>query len=329
MQYQVSILKYMIYGAVELGADFNELCRRINITPEELNDGEGYIKWEPGASKDFWVHAVELTNDPCVGLKIGALRINYFGFGLVGMLLNSSRTVREALETICKYNDTLTQVYTYSLEFDGDKANFHFNPHPIWEETSPEGARQSADVFAASVVRGIRESTKKNISPIQCKFRHRVRHLQEYHRIFKTDLLFNANTNCLVFSKDDLNEPGIGHDESLHATFNSLVSQKQKQLKGLQTLAEQVTALLLSKFNGHAIHLDIAASHFNMSSRTFQRKLAEESTNYREISNRLRKQLAQDLIVHSKNKKHEIASILGFADTRSLNRAINSWSDTK
>src|ERR1044071_5827751 len=75
MQYQVSILRYMIYGAVEMGADFNEICKRINITPEELNDGEAYIKWEPGEEKDFWVHAVELTNDPCVGLKIGALRI--------------------------------------------------------------------------------------------------------------------------------------------------------------------------------------------------------------------------------------------------------------
>jgi AraC-like DNA-binding protein len=327
MQYQVSILRYMIYGAVELGADFNQLCKRINITPEQLNDGEGYIKWEPGESNDFWVHAVELTGDPCVGLKIGSLRINYFAFGLVGMLLNSSSTLREALETICKYNDTLTQAYSYTLDFDKDLAHFHFNPHPLWEKTSPEGARQSADVFAASVVRGIRDSTKRNISPVQCKFRYRVRNLNEYQKIFKTDLQFNAGTNCLVFSKADLNEPSIGHDESLYATFNNLVLQKQKQLKGLQTTAEQVRALLLTKFNGHAVHIDIVASQFNMTTRTLQRKLAEEDTTYREITNELRKQLAQDLIVHSKNKKGDIASVLGFADIRSFNRAFNSWSN--
>jgi AraC-like DNA-binding protein len=329
MQYQVSILKYMIYGAVELGADFHELCRRINITPEQLNDGEGYVTWEPGESKDFWVHAVELTGDPCVGLKIGALRINYFAFGLVGMLLNSSKTVREVLQAICKYNDTLTQVYTYSLEFKGDIANFYFNPHPLWEKTSPEGARQSADVFSASLVRGIRDSTKRNVSPVQCKFRFRVRNVPEYDRIFKTDLQFNAGTNCLVFSKEDLNEPLIGYDESLYATFNNLVLQKQKQLKGLQTMTEQVRALLLTKFNGHAVHIDIVASQFSMTTRTLQRKLAEENTSYRKISNELRKQLAEDLIIHSKDKKGEIASILGFADIRSFNRAFNSWSNSK
>jgi AraC-like DNA-binding protein len=319
----------MIYGAVELGVDFNEICRRINITPEDLNDGEAYIKWEPGESKDFWVHAVELTNDQCVGLKIATLRINYSSFGLLGMLLNSSKTVREALQTLCKYNDTVTQAYSYSLEINGDVANFYFNPHPLWEETSPEGARQSADVFAAGVVRAIRDGTRKNVSPLQCKFRYKARNLNEYQRIFKTDLQFNTGTNCLVFSKEDLNEPIIGHDESLYATFNNLVSQKQKQLKGLQTMAERVAAVLLTKFNGHAVHIDIVASQFNMTARTFQRKLAEENTTYREITNQLRKQLAQELIVHSKNKKGDIASLLGFTDVRSFNRALNSWSAGK
>ncbi len=329
MQYQISILKYIIYGAVELGADFNELCKRMDIRPEQLNDGEDYINWEPGESKDIWVHVVELTNDPCVGLKIGALRSNYFWFGLVGMLLNSSKTLLQILETLCKYNDTITQIYSYSLEFEGKSASFHFNPLPLWEKTSPEGARQAADILAAGIVKAIRESTRGNISPVQCKFRYPVRNLNEYQKIFKTDLQFNAGTNCLVYSKEDLNEPIIGYDESLYATFNALVSQKQKQLKGTQTMAQQVTSVLLTKFNGHPIHIDILASQFHMTARTLQRKLAEEGTTYREIGNRLRKQFARDLLVHSKNKKGEIASILGFADVRSLNRALNSSDDSK
>ncbi len=319
----------MIYGAVELGADFNELCKRVNITPEELNDGEGYIKWEPGESNDFWVHAAELTGDPCVGLKVGALRINYSSFGLLGMLLNSSRNLRDALETICKYNDTVTEVYSYTLEYEGDLVYFHFNPHPIWEETSPEGARHSADVFAVQFVRGVRESTKKNVSPVRCKFRYPVRNLNEYQKIFQTDLQFNAGTNCIVYSKHDLNEPAIGWNESLYATLSNIVSQKQKQLKALQSVAEQVKGLILKKFNGQGVHIDIVASHFNMTTRTLQRKLADEGTTYREIVNQLRGQLAQDLIIHSKNSKGDIANILGFADVRSLNRAVNSWGNTK
>jgi AraC-like DNA-binding protein len=94
-------------------------------------------------------------------------------------------------------------------------------------------------------------------------------------------------------------------------------------------MAEQVTSLMLTKFNGQGIHIDIVASHFNMTTRTLQRKLAEEGITYREITNQMRQQLAHGLISHSKNKKGDIAKILGFADIRSLNRAINSWTTKK
>lgn len=327
MYSQISILRNHVYLAVEFGANFQELCQRLKISPEYLNNGEGHAPWEPGQDNDFWLHALEMTRIPTLALQMGQKPSNLNAFGMLGMLAASCRNVKEAVEMICKYNDTLTGVFKFSFELGEKEAAFVFDPHPLWEETSMESARQAVDMLMSGWTKSFHDATGKKIYPIRTEVRYTKRFEEEYKQILKTPILFNQKHNRFIFSKEYLNTPLISYDESLYAVFSALLHQKQKKLETKHRLAERIKQVIVSKFNGQITHIDIVASQLCMTTRTLQRKLTEEQTSYRKICNALRRELAMDLMKAGKSKKRQLASLLGYSDVNSFTRAFEKWQE--
>jgi AraC-like DNA-binding protein len=326
MFHQISILRHHVYEAVNFGADFHELCSRMKITPEHLNNGEGQLPWDPADDTDFWTHAIELTKDPALGLHMGdQSALN--SLGMVGMLAERSKTLQQALEVLCKYNETFTDLFAISLEMSETEGIFRFNPHAIWEKTNLESARQAVDMWISSLLKASSRITGKRIYPARTELRYSRRHVEEYLTIVKNPVFFNRQSNCMVFQKQDLQIPIISYDESLLPVFNSLL---QKKLDSLVTtsLRGQIKSLLLSAFRGQIVHIDIVASRLNMTTRTLQRRLREEKTSYRKVSSELRKDLTEGLLKVGKTRKSEVASLLGYSDSSSLSRVLKTWERT-
>ncbi len=62
-----------------------------------------------------------------------------------------------------------------------------------------------------------------------------------------------------------------------------------------------------------------------MSSRTLQRRLADESTNFRALLLEVRRALAEKYILDKDMPLEEISYMLGFADISSFSRAFKQW----
>ncbi len=215
MYSQISILRNHVYLAVDFGADFQELCRRLKITADHLNNGEGHAEWKPGEETDFWIHALEMTGVPTLGLQMGQRPNNLNAFGMLGLLAGSCRNVRGAVETICKYNDTLTGVFKFSFHAGEDEGAFTFDPHPLWEQNSPESARQAVDMLMSGWIKSFHDATGKKIYPIRTEVRYQPRFESEYREILKTPITFNKKHNRFIFSNEYLNTPLVSHDQSL------------------------------------------------------------------------------------------------------------------
>lgn len=321
MYSQISILRNHVYLAVQFGADFQELCRRLKITPEVLNHGESHTPWEPSSDTDFWIQALDMTGIPTLGLQMGQRPSNLNAFGMLGLLAGSCRNMKEAIETICKYNDTLTGVFKFSFEMKGNEGVFVFDPHPLWEETNLESARQAVDMLMSGFTKSFHDATGKKIYTIRTEVRYSKRFEEEYKQILKTSILFNQKHNRFIFSREYLDTPLISYDASLHAVFKSQLQQKQKKLEATD-LSERIRQVILSKFDGQITHIDIVASQLCMTTRTLQRKLTEEKTSYRKICQELRRELVSDLMKTGKLKKGELASLLGYSDADSFSRAF-------
>src|SRR5688572_11777652 len=272
MYSQISILRNHIYLAADFGAPLQELCKRLNIKLEDLNRGEEHVAWEPGADGDFWLTALELTGIQSLGLQMGQRPSNLNAFGMLGMLAAHCHNVKEAVEMICKYNDTLTGVFKFSFDQNSKEAAFVFDPHPLWEQTNLESARQAVDMLISGWTKSFHDATGKKIFPVRTELRYTSRFEAEYQQILQSPVLFNKPHNRFVFSSDYLNTKLISHDESLHAVFSSLLQQKQKRLATKHSLAERIKQLIVSRFHGQITHIDIVASHLCMTTRTLQRK---------------------------------------------------------
>ena len=318
---QVSIMRDLIYGAVAHGASLQALCQRMGIDPHLLTDAEKHVDWE--AAADFWVPAVEMTGDEQLGLHIGQ-HIGASAFGMLGYLSQSCRTLEDALTTIVKFNTTVSSVFKYKLEFSEGLVHVCFEPLPLYEKKYPESARQAVEVSATSFTMQLSRLTGKNLRPVHVEFAYSKRAPQEYERVFRAPVKFNAKRHAVTITREQYATPIISYDKSLFALFNAMLVKKQNALSNENTLSEKIRSLLLFDFNGQVPALEIMASHLSMTPRTLQRKLTEGGTSYRALSHQLRKELATEML-NTNLKKQEIASLLGYTDDSTLRRQVKAW----
>ena len=62
-----------------------------------------------------------------------------------------------------------------------------------------------------------------------------------------------------------------------------------------------------------------------MSTRTLRRRLLEHRTSYHEILDRVRRELADELLGDPDHKLSEVAFLLGFSDASAFHRAYVRW----
>ncbi|MBT1697596.1 AraC family transcriptional regulator ligand-binding domain-containing protein [Fulvivirgaceae bacterium PWU4] len=323
MHFQASILRNHIYSAANHGANFHELCRRINISPEQLNNAEAMIPSEIGG--EFWAHAVEMTGDEFLGLHMGS-ESNNTEFGMLGFLAKSCRTLGDAITTVCRYNDTISGEFIYSLVVTGNRAVLTIEAVPFYAAQFPVAAQQAVEYAMAGFTRAFHSLSGKSANPEHVELRYPKRDIKEYERILRSSVTFQAQRNGIILDKSVLEIPVISYDASLFALFNSLLEQKQQALRSQATLSEKVKRMLLVNFKGQVPHVDILASEMCMTARTLQRKLLEEKTSYRAICNEVRKEVATGLLGQAASRKEDIAALLGYADVRTFQRALSSWS---
>jgi len=248
--------------------------------------------------------------------------------GMIGYLMQSSQTLKEAFIMICKYNALYSTMMKFSSEENGDQVFIHFEPTLLWQRQYPESARQSVEIGMAGVLKLFKTLSGKKIFPTRVELSYPSRSLKEYERIFQCPIKFNATRNTLTFRNADLISPVISYDKSLFVFFNNALDQKIKLLSQGKKFADRLKQMIITDFKGRTPSVEIAASHLNMTPRSLQRKLKDEQTTYREIVTDLKKELAQTILGQVDFRVGEVAEILGYADSSSFRKAFKKWSNT-
>ena len=71
--------------------------------------------------------------------------------------------------------------------------------------------------------------------------------------------------------------------------------------------------------------LEEIASNFNVSPRTLQRKLREEGTSFKELSDSVRKSIALNYVKTGDHPVREISCMLGYNELSAFTRAFRRW----
>lgn len=312
------IIRDIIYGAASRGASVVELCAELKIPVDHLNDS--------GKSVDFktayrvWELAVKQTRNPILGLHLGETASPSI-LGLIGHLMQSSPDLLTAYQQVCKHAPLTTDMFQYSLETGREHTTLMYTPAPVWRKVSEDSARQATDQAMAGTLNVFYLLSGKKIRPVKAEVSFPKRKVNEYERVFGT-VTFGTKRNALTFKTIDLQTAVTSYDQSLFALFDTLVREKLSALKHKTSLTDIVRKILTEDFKGQIVPAEVVASKIAMSVRTFQRKLNEEGSSYREVSTELRKSMARKLLKQRDASVTEVAKMLGYSEASALRKAM-------
>lgn len=325
MYVTIATLRNIIYAAAAKGADFQVLCKSVGLKPADLlQDFEKRIEGVEVIS-GLWEKVIELTKDECFGLHLG-LKISPPALGLIGHLFLNCPTLRDVVDVLQKHSRSISGWLSWDYSVINDETVVNFFISPLWKNVSPHTARQAIEMSMGIISNIMIELSGHHIFPLRAELEFpKPRIAAEYDQALQCPVSFSKEFTRLFYKRDLLTVPVLNYDKSLYALFSKILHEREVLLSENISFIEKVRQVVINDFKGQVPPIDVIASHFNLSSRSFQRKLENENSNYRLLSNEIKKELTLALLKSPYHSTGEIARVLGYTESTAFHAAFKSW----
>jgi AraC-like DNA-binding protein len=300
------------------GVDSARLFAEAGLDIAALDDPNARYAVE--STTRLWRLAVVATGDEAFGLTV-ARQVGQTTFHALGYSLIASATLREAFERMARYFRIVTDAAQPLLTQQGERYRLCFH----LPDGAPPPADEAFDAFAFLLVRLCRGLYRREYSPLSVSLRRPLpRALTAFERAFRAPLEFGAEENVLYFDRETFEKKLEGANPELARHNDEIVLRYLAHLDR-ENLRTRVHAALVQLLPLGEPSADKVADALHMSPRNLQRKLADEGSSYKELLNDTRRDLALSYMRDPSYNLTEITYLLGFADTRSFNRAFKRW----
>jgi AraC-like DNA-binding protein len=317
------IIRNIVLGTDCTPQQIENICKAGGITLAELEDASYRLPLEQNCA--IMEAALTVSGRKNLGLEIGKKTTSVV-LGITGHLMQTSKDVFTALESLQQFTAAFTRLYNFYIEVKEQDLYYYCEPLPLWNEISPETARQSVDMAYAGTLHILFLLTGKRLPLKKLMYRYtRVHDTSLHEELFKCRPAFNESCNCMVFSMSDMQTPVIGYNKELNEVFKKLLEEElAREKKGIDFSGEVRQSILK-----HADHsfpkLEEIAGYLHITGRTLQRKLQAENTNFRMVSDQIKHELACNLLRHGNLTISQISDKLGYTDPSTFQRAFRDW----
>ncbi len=317
-QFILSLIRY----AEKLGIAPQRLCALSDIDWDALNRGESSTLPQINS---LWQNAAKLSGDPYIGLHLGE-EANLTALGIVGQLITNSPTIEAALQHACAFIGLTTDAFRLQLVKSGTHFQLEILPDPDCQQDYPFALEQSIDVALVFVLNEYKALVLGNIRPAGVSFRKsQPNNVKEYERIFQCPISFNTSETAIQFEANLLPQRIITADYELLNLLHRHAEHLLTIQSTLPVFATQVRKSLINRMHISLPQLPDMAAGFNMSVRTFQRKLSEEGTSYQKLSDAVRKEFAIRYLENRDARIKEISWMLGYNEVSAFTRSFKRW----
>lgn len=298
------------------GVDAQNLIRQAGIDEEISSDPLARLPFD--RLGEVFRLAVIATEDPRFGLYASRYMLPSHIHAL-GTALIASRSLMDVCRRIERFGSFLAQTVVFYVERDEVETKFgaHLNV-PL----NP----QATDMFWSFVLRLMRHLDPTELDPIRVDLTENEtpESNKAYSDFFHCPLSFGCQEMALYFDTERLERHLPTASEELAGMSDQVVKDYLSKLERGDIIS-RVTSLLVANLPSGDYSKEEAAGALNMSARTLQNKLREENTNWREVLDQTRYQLAVSYLESARYSLSEIAFMLGFNDTSSFSRAFRRW----
>jgi AraC-like DNA-binding protein len=322
MNVSITIVRAIVDELQRRGVPPAEVCARAGFEPEELADATARIsveRYEKAVSA-----ALALSSDPALGLRVawsapaGALHV-------VGHLLVNCESMRDAIDQFFRFSPLILEGTSWSLSEDGDLARFVYAQQLV---AAPEHARFDAEFCLTLVLKLGFQLIGREAPPTLVRFRHTTPpYARDYEPIFGTAVVFEQETNEIVFKRKYLDLPQMHRDE----TVRELLRGRAEDLlarRGADELPHRIGALLRGDSNLATLDVGQLAQRLGITPRSLQRRLRERGISLTELFETAKRDVACSALHAPKASIKDIAYRLGFSEPSAFHRAFKRWTGT-
>lgn len=315
-------LQQYLVSAKTAGVDIHAALAHAGIDEAQANDADARI---PSTRfEQMLEYMIRTSGDPLFGLHTAQF-IQPGSYSVMGYIAMSSNTVGEALARVSTYEKLVGDMGTTRVDQDGSLLRV------IWDcrHTKQPVRRNLIENVLASWVRYTRWLADADLKPAYVMLEHDApdaASVAEYEALFHGPVRFRQKVNALVTAPDVLMHRLRQPDPDLLKVLESHATQRLNELGLATTLTHRVREAIRACIDKAGLpRKELVADMLSMNPRTLLRRLQEEGTTYQDVLDGLRREIAMDLLSHSKVTQADIAARLGFAEIRSFQRCFRRW----
>lgn len=307
------------------GLQLDDLFAAHDIDPAQLEDPEARLPL--ALAYDLWREMGRRIGEPHYGLRLAVEYDLLRTFDVVGYVIASARTVREAFAATIRYQRLLFGFQPLSLTVDGGVARFITIPPPVSAGHPPPDDVEDFSLAVALVQ--LRRFTGREVVPRSVRLRHPApRDTRAYRRVFGVDPELGAEVNELTFDAGLLSSPTRGADPALHRVVARYADELLARAPPSHRFVDEARRQVLQSLRLGAPAAPSIARSLGLSTRSLVRRIADEGTSLSAIVDEVRRDLALAQLRQTDRKTIDIAFMLGFSDVSAFYRAFRRWTGT-
>ena len=305
-------------GLESYGIDPLPVFRGAGLDPARLHDSHSRY---PGKHIErAWLDAQKASGDPCFGLR-AAECWHPTTWHALGIAWLASRTLKDGFERIVRYIGMLTSGATAKLVREDGHYRFFLESTITLLAPAPDEETAVLAVF----VNMARMSWGRDFRPAAVLLARpepvcgdRIR------KFFGSKVVFDTERYELVMHEADLERPLPTGNAELLAATDKVIADYMARLTRADVSTRARSGIMEALPSGHVSDESIAAV-LNMSARTFQRRLSDEGTTFKQLVEEVRRDLAMHYIRDPGISITELSYLLGFSEPSSFARVFKRW----
>lgn len=232
-------------------------------------------------------------------------------------LYKDCKTVGDLFVKLEELESTTNDFTYHNTRIENGLFYYEVEVHPVFAKRYPNAARIWTEMQYGMALQYAYSYTGRYHYPIEAHSRYAKEYtpdkLEEY---LNCRVYFSRPTTCLVFKKTVLDLPVVAPNKEVIQLFQDTM-EEIKHNQNRQSISQKTRRYMTH--NLETITLRSVATKFNMSERTFQRKLQQEGHTFQQILDQLRRDLANKYL-SERVPLREIAYLLGFESQSAFNK---------
>lgn len=242
--------------------------------------------------------------------------MDYREFGILGYLMASAPTLKDALLTFNQYQTLFAPNYCAHFEFHENTVHFSFS------ETLSQGDKIPCHDIALAMgvmVKLIQRVVGSNWWPMACSFKYALpTKITDHKQLFGDQLFFSAPQNEFHFEAKILNNKMPNGDVILHSLLRQQADEMLRVQQPDEHLPHHLRIIISSQLNEGGADIKRVASELGMSDSSLRRKLQKSGLSFRALREQVIMDLAKSHLLTSQKSITDISYSLGFSDAGSF-----------